>query len=363
LSGKLFIIGCSGIPPRYGGFETFAENLALQLQEELKIYIACSKNKYKQEERRSEYKSIQRFFIGFRANGIWSLLYDLASVSIAFRSTTEKDYILVLGIASGFFLPVFSCFGNRNLIIHMDGLEWKRKKWKTPARLFLRICRILSLRYADTILLDNKAMLAGISHKYQDKVKLITYGWEHLPKEEAYPKPVSFNYALLIARAEPENNLEMIMDVFTGFTDLKLIAITNAGETKHGRFLIKRFSGNENILFIDAIYDRPELLNAYRMNCTLYIHGHSAGGTNPSLIEAMACGLTITAWDNDFNRIASGNRLSYFLNRESLTRNISTHLKNAASIPDRNLQDFTRKNYSWKKVAEDFRSVLSGDTV
>ena len=241
----------------------------------------------------------------------------------------------------------------------MDGIEWKRKKWNAPTRLFLKICRNLSLRFANTVLLDNKVMLEGISHRYRYKIRLITYGWEHLPTIEAYSKPVDFEYALVIARAEPENNLEMIMEVFSGLTDLNLIVITNAGETKHGRYLIKRFSGNENIRFIEAIYDKPVLLNAYRINCILYIHGHSAGGTNPSLIEAMSCGLTITAWDNDFNRTASDNRLSYFLDRNSLQRNISTHLKNHKRIPDRKLQGFAREKYSWKKVAEDFRSVLS----
>ncbi len=355
---KLFIIGCTGVPARYGGFETFAENIALELSESLDVSVICSSKLYTSDERIANWNGINRIFYSVYPNGLSSIVYDLKGL---LRAIKEADHILLLGVGSGLFLPLLPSLRRKNLLIHIDGIEWKRLKWNLVEKIYLRIGFWFSLRYAKTIILDNKALNDYVPDTFRKKTVTLNYGGNHLPATVKFPGVTSeFSYALVIARAEPENNLHLILRIFEQLQNLRLIIISNWNNNRYGKKLYRRYSGVKNIQLIDAIYDAYKL-HQFRMNCTLYIHGHSVGGTNPSLVEAMYAGVPIIAFDNEFNRITTNNLAIYFKTIKDLEYIIhhSNQLKLSESAGK--MKRYAMQNYTWDKTARKMMKMIDSD--
>jgi len=355
LKKKLFIIGCSGIPARYGGFETFAENIALELTKNLEISVICSSKLYGPSEQELNWKSIRRIFFNVDPNGIRSILYDLKGLLLAVK---ESDYILLLGIGAAILLPFIPFLKSKYLCVHVDGIEWKRSKWNIVAKLFLRLGYILSLRYAKTIILDSKALAQYVPNKYLKKIAYINYGGNHLHQFLPLSTLKDSSYALVIARAEPENNLLLVLKVFHKNQNLKLIIISNWNHTRYGKKLCESYSKAPNIQMIDAIYDDMSKLQQYRANCTLYIHGHSAGGTNPSLVEAMFTGLPVIAWDNIFNRVTTHDLAFYFKTEEELEKQLVSLKKPELLRCAKELSKYAKQNYTWNIAAKKILELI-----
>lgn len=352
MKSKLYIIGTAGVPARYGGFETFAENIAPLLGARYDVYIACSSKIYNPSERAASYQGASRFFLPFSPNGIASLLYDFKALWMSSNKSKTGDILLILGIGPGIFLPFFKLIFKGKIILHLDGNEWKRSKWNYAARLFLRLCRRFALRFSDRLIIDNSGLEDSLPGYSRKKAYLLSYGADHLPAaSHEVPPDAENHYALIIARAEPENQLELICDTISKLQDIRLIAITNAGNTRHGRHLLKKFKDSTNIIFKDAIYDNPELLQAYRMNTSLYLHGHSAGGTNPSLIEALYSRIPILAYDNIYNRHTAGADAQYFSSADELRIKV-LELYDKPQIKHDLSEHKGGSTYSWKTVAE-----------
>jgi glycosyltransferase involved in cell wall biosynthesis len=355
---KLFIIGCAGIPARYGGFETFAENLGIRLSIDFEVYITCSSKFYINDSKQKKWNNINRIFIPIRPNGIQSLLYDFVSLKIAL---TKADFIILLGSGSGLMLPLFRIFNKLPLAIHIDGLEWKRRKWNHPTKAFLWLNYRMCLKFSKYIIVDNAVLIRNIPEKYKSKIVSISYGCEHIPENKINTPFSDQPYALVISRAEQENNLDMIIDAFKSLSNLNLIIISNCKYTSYGRWLLKKTKEIRNVQMIGPIYDNRELLLQYRMGCSLYIHGHSAGGTNPSLIEAMATGKPILAHDNDFNRVTTNNMAYYFKDAEALCSLLKRINDNEFLISAQNLMRFSRNEYSWDMVSQAVADLVKKD--
>jgi glycosyltransferase involved in cell wall biosynthesis len=352
---KLYIIGSNGIPARYGGFETFAENISIRLSDDYQITVVCSKYFYNTDEQKVAWKNIQRRFIGFRGNGFQSLIYDFRSLWIASK---KADFILLLGVGAGIFLPLFSVSTRRTLVVHIDGLEWMRPKWNFPAKVLLRLGFLLSLRYAHSILIDNSALQAYAPAKYHSKLKQITYGGDHLPQGQLGQSFKSRPYALAIARAEPENNLHLILKAFNKIDSLDLVIISNWQQTRYGRVLHSIYRHRKNMLLTGPVYNQNEL-QKYRDNCVVYIHGHCAGGTNPSLVEAMYSGIPVFACNNEFNRTTTNGLAYYFKSEEELIQLISECNSSMLEKNAQQLKAFAQNNYEWKIAAESLKQVLT----
>jgi len=352
---KLFIVGSAGVPARYGGFETFAENVSLRLSQDFNIYITCSSKFYTYENRQKNWNNLTRIFIPVRANGYQSLIYDFISLAIAH---SQADFIIMLGSGSGLMLPFFKILKKLPVAVHIDGIEWKREKWNYFARTFLWLNYRFCLKFSHYIIVDNKALIKNIPGKYLSKVINISYGCEHLPEVKINPTFSGLSYALVIARAEPENNLEMIINAFISISYLNLIIISNWKYTKYGRWLFRNTKNITNVQMISPIYDDKELLQQYRMGCSVYIHGHSAGGTNPSLIEAMSTGKPILVFDNDFNRVTTSNMAYYFNNTLTLRLHLNMIKEEKYLLSGQNLKVFARHEYSWNKVSQKILSLI-----
>lgn len=357
---KVFILGSAGIPARYGGFEVFAENISAYLAKEFEVSVACSKLLYSANERITQTNNPKRFFIPLKPNGIQSIWYDFYSLLLA---CIYSDFIIMLGVGSGFTLSLFKILFNKPIAVHLDGLEWKREKWGYFTKYFLKLNASLCCRFADYIIIDNKSLLSFIPARFVPKAIHISYGCDHLPANMLLESIPLRPFALTIARAEPENNIQMIIDTFKTIVNLDLVIISNWKDTSYGRSIIKKNSECPNIKLIGPIYNDLKIIHQYRLSCKVYIHGHTAGGTNPSLVEAMAAGKPVLAHDNSFNRSTTDNNAFYFENSAELI----THLNNLDSDIYRQsgnkLKEFAIQMYKWEEVSKKLTDMIRNRNV
>lgn len=315
---KIGILGTRGIPNNYGGFEQFAQNFALYLSEkgyEVSVYNSSlhpyKKNTYKGVNIIQKYDPENK--IGTAGQFVYDFLCILDSRKRGF------DIILQLGYTSSsifsFLFPV-----SANLITNMDGLEWKRSKYSKIVQTYLRRAEKWAVMYSDLLIADSIGIQDYIKEKYKCQSYYIPYSAEvfHDPDENCISAfdINKFNYNLVIARLEPENNIEIIIQSHIQTENKNPLLIIGSYQNLYGQLLYKKYN-SALIRFLGAIYDQP-VLNNLRYYSLLYLHGHSVGGTNPSLIEAMACKCLIVAHNNTFNKNILGTDAFYFDSIETL---------------------------------------------
>lgn len=357
---KIAIIGSAGIPPRYGGFETLAQNLVFNLYSKFRFIVYCSKRIYNKEERLKPNNYAELVYIPVNPNGFQSIIYDIMAIIHAVRNA---DILLILGISGGLFLPVIKLFSNRKIITHVDGLEWKRNKWNPLVRLFLKLSEFLAVKYSDEIIADNIAIKDYIKNRYNHEPQLIEYGGDHsviLPDQTDLKtcfKDITEPYALTVSRIEPENNTHNILYAFSNVPEKYIVIAGNWNNSRYGRKLRKKYNRYSNIILYDSIYDL-NLLNKLRSGCEIYIHGHRAGGTNPSLVEAMYAGKPVIAYDAVYNRITTMDKAMYFKDQEDLVKIIRDVSKPELEENKTNMENIARNRYNWTQVSDKYASFF-----
>ncbi|WPN48582.1 DUF1972 domain-containing protein [Pseudomonas sp. P8_241] len=308
---RVAIIGTVGLPAQYGGWESLSEQLVLNLDKTYDMTVYCSAFSYA--ERPKKFGNAKLVYIKLKANGFQSIPYDIVSMLRAYR---ESDVMLILGVSGCIALPVIRLLTKKAIIVNIDGFEWKRAKWSPLIKKFLKFSERLAVRFADRIVTDNKVLRDYVLSEYGVDSTLIAYGGDQALKsavdEEAAVQFDFLNspYAFSVCRIEPENNIHLILQAFSD-NGIPLVLVGNWKQSEYGSELQRRYSAVKNLFLLDPIYD-PAKLAPLRSNCTLYVHGHSAGGTNPSLVEAMWLGLPIIAFDVSFNRASTEDKAEYF---------------------------------------------------
>lgn len=345
------VIGSVGIPARYGGFETFAQNLSIKIAKNNDVTVICSKKDYKRSERNPTWNSIHRVFLPLSANGIQGIVYDLISL---IKSKGKADQIILLGCGIGLFLPLFSKFVRKKIWLHIDGLEWKRRKWNYFVKKYLYISCSIGIHYSEKIIMDNEALREYIPKKYYYKMVKTGYGGDHLPKLIKATQSLKDSYALVIARAEPENNLGLILNAFGKENGIHLVVVANWNQTRLGKQLQHKYANNASISLIGPIYNDLVKLHTFRIHCSVYIHGHAAGGTNPSLVEAMYAGVPVFAFDNKFNRKTTGNLAFYFKTDKELMDLLNNRNQLDLQGSAQKLNNYALKFHTWERALEAF---------
>lgn len=353
---KIYVIGSAGIPARYGGFETFAENFSKKLASKHDITVVCSNKYYDRSELSKTWNSIHRIFLPLKPNGFQSILYDLLSLTLCMH---KADKILLLGSGIGSILPLLSKRIRLKIWMHIDGLEWKRSKWNVFIRKYLQFNYTIGIRFAGRIIIDNEALVSYIPKKFHFKIIRSGYGGDHLPKLKNSKLTFSESYALVIARAEPENNLELILRCFLSLNSIHLVVISNWQHTRYGQFLKNKYAYQPALSLIGPIFNDPEKLQSFRLNCSLYIHGHSAGGTNPSLVEAMFSGVPIFAFDNEFNRRTTHNYAFFFSTYKELSDLLKKRNTLDLKASAQKLQDYASEFHTWNRAVLEFEQALA----
>ncbi len=353
------IIGTVGVPAKYGGFETLVDNLAVYHKRHLlpeKLVIYCSKAAY--QDHPKCYLSSELHYIKLNANGIQSVIYDIISILLsAFRNSNE---ILVLGISGAIVIPLIRLLFSSRITTNIDGLEWRREKWGRLAKYFLRISEKIAIKFSHKVIADNDAIAEYVEQVYGKKPMVIAYGGDHAVfagvSTAILPEHYS-TYSISVCRIEPENNVHLILDAFARIESKNIIIIGNWNKSDYGQSLLREYGANKNINLLDPIYDLYKL-NILRKKADYYIHGHSAGGTNPSLVEAMHFGRPVLAFDCSFNRYTTEDKAFYFSSCESLITILNEAKKDALEKCGKDLLEVAKRRYTWEIIAAQYFQLL-----
>lgn len=346
------VIGTVGVPACYGGFESLVENLIPSDQIAL---VYCSSKIYAKP-KIFNYKNTKLCYIPLNPNGAQSIFYDVFSVLHTLIFT--KNNLLILGVSGAFVIPLVRLFSDRKIITNIDGLEWKRPKWSKFARWFLRWSESLAVRYSHSVIVDNKAIDNYVSQTYGVRGVLIEYGGDHAFEQEDVSalSPSQSAYAFALCRIEPENNVDMILAAFSIQRELSLKFVGNWNYSEYGRALKEKYSRFSHIELVDPIYDVMTLARM-REGCQVYIHGHSAGGTNPSLVEMMFFGIPIFCFSCDYNRETTECRALYFSDENELSELVKLKAWTDESI-GKAMREIAERRYRWEQIREKYLSLL-----
>jgi glycosyltransferase involved in cell wall biosynthesis len=359
---KIAIIGTVGIPANYGGFETLVENLVEKKQNpDIQYIVYCSSKRYPQ--KLKEYKGAILKYIPFDANDWQAPLYDAISLLMAYFSA---DVVLSLG-GNNIIHPILRLFKKTKVINNFDGMDFTREKWNGLAKKTMMFTTRITAKYADICIADNEIIQQHLLSEYRRSSYLIEYGGDNalvmhddkLLYDEFSLKPQE--YCFMGARIEPENNIEMLLESFRQTPVHKLVIAGNWQKSEFGRIMKEKYKRYNNIVALDFIVDTTKL-NLLRSNCKLYIHGHSVGGTNPSLVEAMSVGLPIAAYGKTpYNRGTTENKALYFDTLDDL-KNILNRLDtiNLKEIGAA-MKEITDRRYTWDIICKKYEMLYKVD--
>tara|TARA_R110002096_G_scaffold360605_1_gene553564 strand:- start:1418 stop:2512 length:1095 start_codon:yes stop_codon:yes gene_type:complete len=356
---RLGIIGIRGVPNYHGGFEQFAEYFSVYMANNgCEVYVYNSHKHPYQEKLFKGVNIIHCYDPEHRIGTSGQFIYDLNCILDSRKR--NFDVILQLGYTSS---SIWSrLFPKKSVIVtNMDGLEWKRSKYTPAVQNFLKYAEKLAIKHSDFFISDSKGIYEYIKDKYKKESQYIAYGADvFLEPDETVLSKFSLEpnkYSVLIARLEPENNIETII---TGYTNSKredpLIIFGTIN--KFGEILKKKFKQDNRVQFLGANYNINEL-NNLRFYSRYYFHGHSVGGTNPSLLEAMASSALIIAHNNIFNASILASEARYFDNSEDISNllNLDEFFLKKEENCSKNRRKIEEK-YNWEKINQTYNEYL-----
>lgn len=379
---NVFIIGSNGIPAKYGGFETFVENLTgKKIDKEIKYHVACMSKQ------NNEYEYNQARCFNVKVPNIGpakAIYYDLMSLKRAIKYIKQNQLknvtIYLLGSTIGFFTGLYKRKLqklNIKLYVNPDGCEWKRDKWNYFVKKYLKLSEKCMVKYADLVICDSIHIEEYIKNeykKYNPKTIFIAYGSnieeEKEIKNESFEKwckekKINPNeYYLIVGRFVPENNYEtMIKEFMQSNTKKDLVIITNVEKNKFYYQLEQKtnFTKDNRIKFVGTVYE-TELLRKIRENAYAYIHGHEVGGTNPSLLEALASTKLNLLLSVNFNKEVAENSSLYW---EKVDNNLSSLINEIDNLEKQKIEEYgnmaknrIRQAYSWEKIIKQYEQIF-----
>ena len=361
---RLAILGTRGIPARHGGFETFAERLAVGLSEQgFDVTVYCESGRSPAPD---VFQGVKLRYGSAPALGpLRTILYDLRCLWATRRG---YDVVYMLGYGAALFCFIPRLWGAR-VWINPDGLEWARSKWGFVAKSYFRLMEWVSLRAANCIIADAEAIAANLAdrHGKLQACTVIPYGCRVIET----PLPIeplsewglaSGGYYILVCRLEPENHVLEILQAFQrSSTNRQLIVVGD--QLTQTRYVERLLSVKDpRIRMVGTVYDQIKL-TSLRYHSFAYLHGHSVGGTNPSLLEAMGCGNLIFAHNNPFNREVLGACGFYFANSAELTKAIGDAEQDETELTYHReaARSRARAYYRWPEIISRYAALLKSE--
>lgn len=355
---RIAILGTVGVPGNYGGFETLAQNLVAFHGSEGRrsaLCVYCSAKAFPAKP--ETYGTARLRYIGLEANGPQSIPYDAISLFDAVRRGDNR--LLLLGVSGALVLPLLRLVSRARIVTNIDGIEWKREKWKGLAKAILRASEWAAVRFSHRVIADNQAIADYVIASYGAPCEVIPYGGDHALDAEPDRAAVAGlpeSYALALCRIEPENNVAMILEAFAGL-DTPLVFVGNWDKSDYGRDLKARYKDHPTITIHDPVYE-PSGLRAIRDGASIYVHGHSAGGTNPSLVEMMHFDIPVLAHGCAFNRHTTEEKSRYFMNSAELVDAVDTLTPPIAARIGADMGEIARRCYSWDQIGRAYFELL-----
>ena len=361
---KIAFVSTRGIPNNYGGFEQFAEYISVGMAQRGHEVVVYSPKFHPYLE--STYKGVRIKHIyspeTWMGSSVGSFFYDFASLRDALK---KEDFDIIYEAGYTSIIPAYIWFNVKKrkrpiFTTNMDGLENKRSKFSPMVRRFLDWEEKMAVKYSHYLIADNMGIHDYYKEKYGKESKFLAYGADiHDDFKAEYLEEFglkSEEYYILIARLEPENNIVMAIEGYlhskeNGRRPLIVVGKTN---TPHGKELVEKYGNERNVEFVGGIYDFKKL-DSVRHFSKAYFHGHSVGGTNPSLLEAMAAGCFIFAHDNIFNRAVLKENAFYYPSADKVTE----YLNRIDTIAEGSKIQYTARNievirneYSWESLID-----------
>ena len=368
---KIAFVSTRGIPNNYGGFEQFAEYISVGLVQRGHEVTVYSPHYHPYQEK--EYKGVKIKHIyspeQWMGGSVGSFFYDYSCLKDALK---KEDYDIIYEAGYTSIIPAYIRFDVKNICkpiftTNMDGLEYKRTKFNPLVRKFVFWEEKMAVKHSHYLIADNMGIQDYYKEKYGKESKFLAYGadihddWDETLLQE-YGLEAN-DYYLIIARLEPENNLVMAIEGYlkskeNGKRPLIIVGKTN---TPHGKELVKKYGQEKSIRFLGGIYDFKKI-DSVRHFAYAYFHGHSVGGTNPSLLEAMASGCFMLANDNVFNRAVLKENALYYRNAddvcELLNRIDEEVSAKKESLVNRNWEEI-KTVYSWEKLVDEHEKYFN----
>ncbi len=370
---RIALLGTRGVPARYGGFETAAEEIGRRLVErghEVVVYCRTGNS----DTELSEHAGMELVTLpAVRAKSLETLSHTGASVSHLVSRGPRPDAVVMFNAGNAVYLPALRA---RRIPVatHVDGLEWQRSKWAGGGRRYYRMVEGMAVRWSDALIAD----AAGIADYYRAQFGVtcdqIAYGAPILGDVGAAKlsdlQLEPGGYHLVVARFEPENHvLEIVAGYRRSQAALPLVVVGSAPYSGEYTTAIEAAAaGDERIRLVGGVWDQ-DLLDQLYSNAHTYLHGHSVGGTNPSLLRAMGAGTATIAWDVVFNGQVLGAAAMLFHSPETLALAIET----AEADPDATaaagaaLAERAAGHYVWDEVAGAYEAMLAriagGDSI
>jgi glycosyltransferase involved in cell wall biosynthesis len=360
----LFIMGTRGIPARHGGFETFAERLALYLiKRGWTVTVYCQGQSEGTQAGEDNWCGVRRIFVPVKREGaIGTIEFDWKSIRIAVEE--QAALVLTLGYNTAVFCTYLRWRGVRN-VINMDGLEWRRTKWRWHERAWLYANERIGCLIGNHLIADHPSIAAHLRTRVSNrKITMIPYGADRInDRDVALLGELGLgagSYALVIARPERENS---ILEIVTAFSrrarGVKLIVLGRYEPLKNEYHREVTDAAGPEVMFPGGIYDQ-NVVAALRCHALFYLHGHQVGGTNPSLVESLGASNAVIAHDNEFNRWVAGPEARFFSNETDCDLQISALLADPATV--RAMREASARRFDsafrWDSVLAQYEALL-----
>ena len=359
---EVSILGTRGVPAQYGGFETCAERVALDLVEKgwgVTVYCQASGGGPISED---FWRGVRRVHVPVSREGpLGAMLFDWKST---LHAAKEGRLVLTLGYNTGIFFAIYRLFGVPN-VVNMDGIEWKREKWGPAATAWLYLNERAACILANHLISDHPAITPYLATRVREsKITTIAYGADEVASADISLigrwQLSPHGYVLAVARAQRDNQVLEIVRAFSARPrGVKLVVVGDydANGPRYQQEVVS--AAGPEVIFSGPIYDAP-VLSALRFYCRLHIHGHKVGGTNPSLLEAMASGNPVLAHENPYNRWVAGDGAAYFLDERTLDAQLGALLTDESAL--RKLSEAGRRRhgemFTWEVVLSQYEELL-----
>lgn len=361
MNRRLRILGSRGIPNRHGGFEACAEHLAPWLVERgWAVTVYCQEDPGTPR-RTSVWRGVTLEHVPAPATGArGSLWFDAWTTRDAAR---HDDLVLTLGFNTAVCFPWYRLHGRRH-VVNMDGIEWQRSKWSAPVRAWFYANSWIGGLAAHHCIADHPEiarMLAG--RGLGRRTTMVPYGADRVDTAPVAPLTAlgvaPREYGLIIARPEPENSILALVRAWSAAVPTRPLLVLGTYDPAHPYHAAVRAAAGPQVRFPGAIYD-AEVVQALRHHARLYLHGHTVGGTNPSLVEALGAGSPVLAHDNAFNRWVAGSGAHYFRDETSCAAVLTQLLDDDADLESMRTASYARhaEAFTWEQVLPAYEAVL-----
>ncbi|MDP3894947.1 DUF1972 domain-containing protein [Nocardioides sp.] len=368
---RIAMLGTRGVPARYGGFETAVEEIGQRLVargHEVTVYCRNASDTSADTHLGMHLVHLPTW----KGKAVETLSHTALS-ALHLMLQPRHDVAIVFNCANAPFLPLLR-LARTPVAVHVDGLEWQRAKWGRSGRGYYRWAESYAVRWADALIADAQGIADYYTEEFGAGTELIAYGApiQVSPRSDRLSElgVTSRGYHLVVARFEPENHVAEIVEGYhRSRSELPLLVVGSAPYADEYTARVRDAAGDDpRIRLLGGLWDQDQLDQLYA-NCRTYLHGHSVGGTNPSLLRAMGAGSDVIAYEVTFNREVLGERGSYFARPDDLPELLHAAELMPKHSTERGVHFRARaaNRYDWLEVAAGYEQLCkkldSGESI